>query len=133
MAYGTPAISTEVGTATSWVNVAGETGLVVPPADARALSDALSWLLADEQRRRALGEAAAARASAHFTSRAMLEALAEVYTETATAARPAARRERPWCTAPLRQALTTAAARGPVRVSPPPAGRAPRPPPQPRP
>jgi glycosyltransferase involved in cell wall biosynthesis len=67
---------------------------VVPPADARALSDALSWLLADTQRRRALGEAAA-RVSAHFTSRAMLEALAEVYTETATAARPGARRERP--------------------------------------
>ena len=95
MAYGTPAISTEVGTATSWVNVAGETGLVVPPADARAVSDALSWLLADEQRRRALGEAAAARAGAHFTSRAMLEALAEVYAETATAAPPAVRRERP--------------------------------------
>lgn len=61
---------------------------MVPPADARALSDALSWLLADTQRRRALGEAAAARASAHFTSQAMLEALAEVYTATATAPAP---------------------------------------------
>lgn len=83
MAYGTPAVSTEVGTATSWVNVSGRTGVVVPPGDARALAGAVTDLLADEPRRRQLGEAAAARARSRFPLQAMVDRLADVYLSTA--------------------------------------------------
>ena len=79
MSRGTPAISTEVGTATSWVNRPGETGLVVPPRDPRALTDAIETLLADDELRLALGSAAALRARRHFSKQAMLDRLAEVY------------------------------------------------------
>jgi rhamnosyl/mannosyltransferase len=88
MAYGLPAISTDVGTATSWVNVAGETGMVVPPGDARALAGALDDLLGDDARRRRFGEAAAARARSRFDLRAMLDAIADVYVSTWTRRRP---------------------------------------------
>lgn len=79
MACGTPAISTELGTGTSWVNVHGETGLVIPPRDPAALAEALQSLLADDAGRRAMGEAAARRVRERFTKAAMLEALAAVY------------------------------------------------------
>ena len=46
MASRLPAISTELGTGTSWVNQHGETGLVVPPADSAALAAAARTLLA---------------------------------------------------------------------------------------
>lgn len=82
MAYGTPAVSTEVGTATSWVNVSGQTGVVVPPGDTSALATALNELLADDARRRELGEAAAARAHSRFPLQAMVDRLSAVYLST---------------------------------------------------
>ncbi|MCS6773466.1 MAG: glycosyltransferase, partial [Thermoflexales bacterium] len=44
MASGLPVISTEVGSATSWINQHGETGLVVPPRDPHALAEAVRAL-----------------------------------------------------------------------------------------
>ena len=41
MACGRPVVSTELSTGTSWVNRHGDTGLVVPPRDPRALAAAL--------------------------------------------------------------------------------------------
>ena len=79
MSQGTPAISTELGTATSWVNRDGETGLVVPPNDRAVLTDAIETLLADNRLRLALGAAAARRAERHFSKGVMLDRLAEVY------------------------------------------------------
>jgi len=79
MAQGTPAISTEVGTATSWVNRAGETGLVVPPRDPAAMAEAIETVLADDEQRATFGKAAAERAHRHFSKRAMLDGLAGVY------------------------------------------------------
>jgi len=79
MACGTPAISTEVGTGTSWLNVDGETGLVVAPGDPHALVRALHRLLGDDGLRRRMGEAAQRRVSAHFTRRAMLDSLRQMY------------------------------------------------------
>lgn len=79
MAAGTPVVSTEVGTGTSWVNQAGETGLVVPPRDAAALRTAVGRLLDDDELRRAMGEAAARRARERFGKAAMLDGLAAAY------------------------------------------------------
>ncbi len=87
MAAGLPVISTEVGTGTSWVNVDGETGLVVPPADPAALAGAIARLLADPERRREMGRAARTRASARFSAETMVENVLDVYRQ-AVAGRP---------------------------------------------
>lgn len=79
MACGTPAISTELGTGTSWVNQHDVTGLVVPPNDPAALAVAIKALLEDEGRIQQMGYAAAARASEIFTRERMLSLLEEVY------------------------------------------------------
>lgn len=86
MAHGTPAVSTEVGTATSWVNQHGETGLVVAPRDPAALAAAITTLLDDEGLRTQFGAAAARRAQAHFSKRAMLDGLAGVYRQVGSEA-----------------------------------------------
>jgi rhamnosyl/mannosyltransferase len=78
LAAGKPVISTEVGTGTSWVNVHGETGLVVPPHDPPALAAAINELLSDDQRRAQLGRAAQIRAQAEFTVERMID---RVYAE----------------------------------------------------
>ncbi len=78
LAAGKPVISTEVGTGTSWVNVTGETGLVVPAHDPAALTAAINQLLGDDQLRKRMGHAARARAYAEFTVERMID---RVYTE----------------------------------------------------
>lgn len=83
MSFGTPVVSTEVGTGTSWVNAGGETGLVVPPRDPAALARAIRAVLADDLLRASMARAAAERARRHFSKRAMLDGLAEVYSEVA--------------------------------------------------
>jgi glycosyltransferase involved in cell wall biosynthesis len=51
----------------------GETGLLVPPADAAALAQALARLIAEGEQRAALGNAARRRYEAHFTLELMGE------------------------------------------------------------
>lgn len=45
--FNKPLVSTELGTGTSFVNTHNKTGLVVPPADAKALASAINTLLND--------------------------------------------------------------------------------------
>ncbi len=78
MASGLPVISTEVGTATSWINQHGVTGLVVPPRAPAALAEAVRTLR-DPLLRRHMGEAARARVVAEFTESRMIERIEEVY------------------------------------------------------
>ncbi|MCA1839973.1 MAG: glycosyltransferase [Actinomycetota bacterium] len=79
MACGTPAISTELGTGTSWLNLNNETGIVIEPNDVPALAGAIKSLLASPTRRVELGAAAAERVRQHFTRYQMLESLASLY------------------------------------------------------
>ncbi|WP_459616154.1 glycosyltransferase [Bordetella sp. 2513F-2] len=58
---GRPLVSCEIGSGTSFVNADGESGLVVPPEDERALADAMNALLDDEGLARRLGQGARAR------------------------------------------------------------------------
>lgn len=81
MACGLPAISTELGTGTSYVNQNGETGLVVPPADSGALASAINRLLANEELRAQYGAAARARAWGLFSLEAMVDRILDVYAE----------------------------------------------------
>ena len=79
LAAGVPAVCTELGTGTTFVNRDGETGLVVPPGDARALAAALSRLLGDEALRARLAAGARARARARFSRQAMMAGVGEAY------------------------------------------------------
>lgn len=65
MACGKPVVSTEIGTATSVVNVHGKTGFVVPPRDQGALSSALNRLIED----RSLAEEMGRNAKEHVRKR----------------------------------------------------------------
>ena len=62
MLCGRPVVSTDLPTGVPWVNVHGETGLVVRAGDAASLRGALDRLVADPDLRQALG---AGRAREH--------------------------------------------------------------------
>lgn len=58
---------------------AGETGLLVPPADCGALAEAIGLLLGDEAEARRMGEAGRRRAEGMFTQQAMAARAEEIY------------------------------------------------------
>ncbi len=80
MACGKPIVGTELGTGTSYVNVHGETGLVAPPRDPKALVEAINQLLADESLRRRLGKRGGERVR-EFSKEAMVTRIVELYEE----------------------------------------------------
>jgi rhamnosyl/mannosyltransferase len=79
MACGKPVVCTELGTGTSFVNLHGETGLVVRPQDSAALGGAICTLLQDEQLRRQMGRRARERAYSEFSLPAMVERITTLY------------------------------------------------------
>lgn len=79
--YGKPMISSEIGTGTTYINVHGETGLVVPPSDHEALRAAMRALWEDPRMARAMGERAEARYWKLFTSARMAGRYARLYEE----------------------------------------------------
>ncbi|MER3458250.1 MAG: glycosyl transferase family 1 [Chloroflexota bacterium] len=81
MAAGLPVISTEVGTGTSYVNIHGETGLIVPPRDPQRLAQAIATLLNDLALRQRLGAQAQARVRAKFSQATMIERVLDLYSE----------------------------------------------------
>ncbi len=85
MACGLPAISTDVGTATSWINQHQITGLVVPAHAPAALAQAIATLSSDPQRRRRMGIAARQRIETHFSQEQMIAGVNAVYEQTLAA------------------------------------------------
>jgi rhamnosyl/mannosyltransferase len=79
MAAGLPCVTTELGTGTSFIVRHGETGLVVPPGDPQALSEAIRLLIADPQLSRRMGEAGRERVMREFTLERMAERVEIVY------------------------------------------------------
>jgi glycosyltransferase involved in cell wall biosynthesis len=71
LAAGLPVIATDVGGTCEQV-VDGVSGLLVPPADAGALSAAIVRLAGDETLRRHLGEAGRRHVQAHFSMEQMV-------------------------------------------------------------
>jgi rhamnosyl/mannosyltransferase len=84
LASGLPCVSTELGTGTSFANLHGVTGLVVPPGDARALAVAINALLADPALRQGYGAAGRRRAAELFALPRMLDRIETVYREVLT-------------------------------------------------
>lgn len=76
---GKPLISTEIGTGTSYVNLHGETGLVVPGADVDALAQAMQTLIARPDFAEQLGENAKRRCVEMFDVDAMGLAYKRLY------------------------------------------------------
>jgi glycosyltransferase involved in cell wall biosynthesis len=66
--FGKPMISSEIGTGTSYINVDGETGIVVPPDDPPALRSAMLRLDGDPALRERMGRAARRRFEERFTA-----------------------------------------------------------------
>jgi rhamnosyl/mannosyltransferase len=79
--YGKPMISSEIGTGTTYINVHGETGLVVPPSDHDALRAAMQRLWNDPRMAREMGQRAEARYWQLFTSAQMADNYARLYQE----------------------------------------------------
>jgi glycosyltransferase involved in cell wall biosynthesis len=78
MLSGKPVVATRVSSAPEIVSD-GETGLLVPPDDDEALSEAVIDLLGDPARAAAMGEAGLARARSEFSVARMIDRTAAVY------------------------------------------------------
>jgi rhamnosyl/mannosyltransferase len=77
--FGKPMISSEIGTGTTFVNIAGDTGLVVPPSDPGALRQAMRQLWDNPNHAAAMGKKAFARYLSHFTADRMCQSYADLY------------------------------------------------------
>jgi rhamnosyl/mannosyltransferase len=88
MACGKPVVCTELGTGTSFVNLHGQPGLVVPPRDAAALAQAIGTLLEDEPLRQQMGQRARERAEKEFSSTTMVKRLVDLYKDVLSIGTP---------------------------------------------
>jgi glycosyltransferase involved in cell wall biosynthesis len=82
LACGTPVVATTVGAFPQIVE-AGASGLLVAPADASALTEALRTLLDDPARCRTMGAAGARRVRERFSWRRSAEQMAAIYEQIA--------------------------------------------------
>lgn len=69
--YGKPMISCEIGTGTTYINIDGDTGIVVPPSDPQALRVAMQRLWENPEMARQMGRRAEMRYQELFTSEKM--------------------------------------------------------------
>ena len=74
-----PMISCEIGTGTSFVNMDGVTGIVVPPADTEALAGAMTQMARDDVLTRKMGRQAAESFERNFTSAVMAAGYRDLY------------------------------------------------------
>ncbi len=79
MCCGKPVVSTELGTGTSYVNINNKTGIIVPPNDAFALSNAINSLLVDPRKRDDFGACGIKRVRRFFTDEQMIRQTLNVY------------------------------------------------------
>ena len=79
MACGLPIVSTDIGTATSWINQHNSTGYVVPPQDPPALAASILKLQNTPFLRRQMGMASRQRVMEEFTIDKMIQRVDDVY------------------------------------------------------
>jgi glycosyltransferase involved in cell wall biosynthesis len=78
MACGTPVVSTTAGALSE---VVGDAGILVPPADVKALVDAISALIVNPDKRKHLGDIGRNRIVHNFTWQNTAERTVDIYTE----------------------------------------------------
>lgn len=79
MAAGKPVINTQIPSGVPFVSIDGETGLTVPPKDAKALSKAIQTLLSDDQLRNTMGQNALKRVQEVFHIQRFHQSLLSLY------------------------------------------------------
>jgi glycosyltransferase involved in cell wall biosynthesis len=79
--YGKPMISSEIGTGTTYINIDGDTGLVVPPSDPQAFGEAMRKLWDNPEMAQAMGKRAEARYWELFSSETMAKGYLSLYQE----------------------------------------------------
>jgi rhamnosyl/mannosyltransferase len=77
--FGKPLISCEIGTGTTYINIDRLTGLVVPPSDSLALSEAMDWLWNHPEQAAEMGKNARARYEELFTAKKMAQSYYDLY------------------------------------------------------
>jgi O-antigen biosynthesis rhamnosyltransferase len=77
--YGKPLISCEIGTGTTFINIASETGLVIPPNDPSALYQAMHYLWEYPLKAAEMGIRARERYCNFFTAEKMNFSYSELY------------------------------------------------------
>ena len=77
--YGKPLISSEIGTGTTYINIDGETGMVVPPSDPGALREAMDYLWNNPRAAKKMGERAEKRYWDLFTADKMAKSYVDLY------------------------------------------------------
>lgn len=77
--YGKPMISSEIGTGTTFINIANETGIVVPPSDPVALRQAMQYLWEHPEQATEMGRRAEERYWQHFTADQMVRSYVDLY------------------------------------------------------
>ena len=81
--YGKPMISSEIGTGTTFINIANKTGLVVLPSDPAALRQAMQYLWEHPEQATEMGRRAEERYHQHFTADQMVGEYVKLYRELA--------------------------------------------------
>lgn len=82
--FGKPMISSEIGTGTTYINIDGETGLVVPPSNPVALREAMHRLWKNPAMAQQFGNAAYDRYQELFTAVGMAKKFDDLYQRIAT-------------------------------------------------
>lgn len=77
--YSKPLISSEIGTGTTFINIDGVTGLVVPPSDPVALRTAMDKIWSDPLLAERYGAAAQQRFESLFTAEKMIQSYTKLY------------------------------------------------------
>ena len=83
--FGKPMISSEIGTGTTYINIADETGLVVQPGDPAALRQAMQYLWERPELAAEMGRRAEERYWGYFTADQMVAGYVGLYRELAGA------------------------------------------------
>lgn len=81
--YGKPLVSSEIGTGTSYINIDGVTGHVVPPSDPVAFGDAMRQLWDNPERASEMGRQAGKRFERLFTAELMTNRYMQIYRQVA--------------------------------------------------
>lgn len=82
MASGKPVISTELGTGTSFINIHGKTGFVIPPRNPKLLAESINKLLTEEALQKEFALNAKKRAK-DFSREALNKKIIKIYREVA--------------------------------------------------